>query len=158
MNATNPFQIPSCFQIDHERRRRERFKRTFIAVVVASVLLLIGLLIEGCRSEQARIAGTTAVAANVQQQPSQSSSAVAEEPASIHRPIPQPAVSQSVAAVSNPNTPPAGHPDAIHIVKVGDTLTGIARAHGTTVKAIKAANGLADDRIAVGTQLKLPPS
>ncbi|MGO8764939.1 MAG: hypothetical protein ACLQSR_07365 [Limisphaerales bacterium] len=52
MNSTNPFQIPSCFQIDAERRRREKFKKTVIAVIVGSTLLLVGLLIEGCVSER----------------------------------------------------------------------------------------------------------
>lgn len=54
MNA-NPFQIPSCFQ-DLQRRRRERFKRTVLAVVAGIVMLLVGLLIEGCVSEHANAA------------------------------------------------------------------------------------------------------
>ena len=157
MNATNPFQVPSCFQIDHERRRRERFKRTFIAVLAAGVLLLVGLLIEGCRSEQARVAGTTGVAANIQQSLPQSSSVAAEEKTvSIPRPIPQPAMSQSAAAASIANTPPAGHPETIHVVKAGDTLTRIAREHGTTVKVLEAAIGLASDHIVIGDKLKVP--
>ena len=64
MNATNPFQVPSCFQIDHERRRRERLKQTIILALAAGVLLLVGLLIQGCRSERAKTAGPTVVAAN----------------------------------------------------------------------------------------------
>jgi LysM repeat protein len=35
-------------------------------------------------------------------------------------------------------------------------LTHIAKAHGTTVKALKAANGLENDRIVVGAKLKIP--
>jgi len=54
MNALNPFQIPTCFQIDQERRRRERFKRTVLAVVAGISMLLVGLLIEGCVSEHAK--------------------------------------------------------------------------------------------------------
>jgi LysM repeat protein len=41
-------------------------------------------------------------------------------------------------------------------VKAGDTLTGIARAHGTTVTAIRELNGLTTDRINVGQQLRVP--
>jgi len=157
MNATNTFQVPSCFQIDHDRRRRERFKRTFIAVVAAGILLLVGLLIEGCRSEQARVAGTTGTAANLQPPPSPSPSVAAEPiPAPVPRQNPPPAVSQSVAFVSNANIPPAGHPATVYVVKSGDNLTRIAKAHGTTVKAIEAANGLASDHISVGDKLKVP--
>jgi LysM repeat protein len=42
------------------------------------------------------------------------------------------------------------------VVKAGDTLDRIARAHRTTVKAIKMANGLTSDRITVGRVLKMP--
>jgi LysM repeat protein len=42
------------------------------------------------------------------------------------------------------------------VVKSGDNLTRIAKAHGTTVKALKAANGLENDRIVVGAKLKIP--
>jgi len=155
MNATNPFQVPSCFQIDHDRRRRERFKRTFIAVVAAGILLLVGLLIEGCRSEQARVAGTTGTATNLQQ-PSSPSVAAEPIPAPVPRQNPPPAVSQSVAAASNANTPPAGRPATVYVVKSGDNLTRIAKTHGTTVKAIEAANGLASDHISIGDKLKVP--
>jgi peptidoglycan endopeptidase LytE len=43
-----------------------------------------------------------------------------------------------------------------YVVKSGDTLGKIASAHGTTVKAIKAANDLKTDQIKVGQKLKLP--
>jgi len=43
-----------------------------------------------------------------------------------------------------------------YVVKSGDTLDRIARAHGTTVRAIKAANGLTSDRIVAGRSLKMP--
>jgi len=42
------------------------------------------------------------------------------------------------------------------VVKSGDTLTRIAKTHGTTIQAIEAANGLTDDRILVGAKLKIP--
>jgi N-acetylmuramoyl-L-alanine amidase len=48
---------------------------------------------------------------------------------------------------------------APYVVRAGDTLSSIARAHGTTVDAIVAENDLVDrDRIAAGQQLRLPPS
>ena len=43
-----------------------------------------------------------------------------------------------------------------YAVKAGDTLTKIAKAHGTTPKEIRAANNLKTDRLHVGQQLKLP--
>lgn len=44
----------------------------------------------------------------------------------------------------------------LYVVKSGDTLTKIAKAHGTTVRAIKAANNLSTNRISVGKKLKIP--
>lgn len=45
-----------------------------------------------------------------------------------------------------------------YTVKRGDTLSKIAKEHGTTVKAIKDANGLTSDTIHVGQTLKLSGS
>jgi hypothetical protein len=41
--------------MDAERRRRERFKKTVVAIIIGCVLLLVGLLIEGCESERAGV-------------------------------------------------------------------------------------------------------
>jgi LysM repeat protein len=43
-----------------------------------------------------------------------------------------------------------------YTVKSGDSLTKIAKAHGTTVKAIEAENGLSTTKIKVGQKLKIP--
>ena len=43
-----------------------------------------------------------------------------------------------------------------YVVKSGDNLTKIAKAHGTTVKAIQAENNLATTKISVGQKLKIP--
>ena len=57
-----------------------------------------------------------------------------------------------------PNAP-TGAIDAggeLYTIKSGDTLAKIAKAHGTTVKAIQAANNLSTTKILVGHKLKLP--
>ncbi len=45
---------------------------------------------------------------------------------------------------------------SVHVVKSGDTLAKLAKSHGITVKALKAANGLKLDKITVGKKLKIP--
>ena len=62
--------------------------------------------------------------------------------AAVHAPAPE-----TAAAAGGP--PP-------YIVKSGDTLTKIATDHGTTIKALRAANNLTTDKIKVGDKLKIP--
>lgn len=56
-----------------------------------------------------------------------------------------------------PTATPTSQPQpTIYVVRQGDTLYSIARRYGTTVQAIMAANGLANDNIYVGQQLYIP--
>jgi LysM repeat protein len=47
-------------------------------------------------------------------------------------------------------------PGREHVVESGHTLSAIAEAYGTTVKAIKKANNLKSDSIYVGQKLFIP--
>jgi LysM repeat protein len=44
----------------------------------------------------------------------------------------------------------------LYVVKSGDVLYNIARSHGTSVRALRSANNLKNDRIVVGQKLKIP--
>jgi LysM repeat protein len=55
-----------------------------------------------------------------------------------------------------PGSTGSGVAGETYTVKSGDSLTKIAKAHGTTVKAIKAENNLNTDHIKVGQKLKIP--
>ena len=46
--------------------------------------------------------------------------------------------------------------EMVYTVKSGDTLTKIAAEHGTTIRALRAANDLKTDKIKVGQKLKIP--
>ena len=159
MSAQNPFQIPSCFKLDIEHRRRERFKKTVVTAVIVSVAVVVGLLIEGCVSERsasevtplpAHVAGpqTTDISAV---QPIQSAPQVISKNSLPTQPCP---VAMEKTAL--PVDPPHATGGAVYLVKSGDTLSRIAKTHGTSIKAIKAANHLANDRIVVGENLKIP--
>jgi len=162
MNAANPFQIPSCFQVSLQQRRRERFKKSVIAVVAGTTVLLAVLLILGCNNEHARAAsamtvatgastGTTVISEPDPAVTSQlASTPTMSSPSPVITPAPAPIVSKEGANVL------ASQPVTIYVVKPANTLSRIAKIHGTTVSALKAANGLDTDRIAVGMKLKLP--
>lgn len=52
--------------------------------------------------------------------------------------------------------PPAHNTTNIYLVKSGDTLVRIAKAHGTTVNALETANHMNTDHIYAGEKLKMP--
>ncbi|HEU6449205.1 MAG TPA: LysM peptidoglycan-binding domain-containing protein [Verrucomicrobiae bacterium] len=152
MNASNPFQIPTAYQIDIENRRRARVKKTVIITVGATAALLVGLLIEGCVSEHSKSAAMSEPMAIADSAPAPTvKTAVAN---SIPQPVPaaQPANVPPAGAV----TPASKAAETIYIVQSGDTLGKIAKTRGTTVKALKSANGLNSDKIVVGEKLKIP--
>jgi LysM repeat protein len=77
----------------------------------------------------------------------------------IGRKLSIPAASGGAAAPTAAGATPAGTSggEEIYTVKSGDTLTKIAKAHGTTVKAIESANPTVDpNHIKVGDKLKMP--
>jgi LysM repeat protein len=164
MSVQNPFQIPSCFKLDIEQRRRERFKKAVIAAVIAVVILLAGLLIQGCVSEHSQAKAAAAVAKNVETRPCPALPAPRAQIVEVQsKPVSVPQLGSSTqprAAVSKQNAAAvASHSktgETVYIVKSGDTLTRIAKVYGTTTNAIKSANNLASDRIIVGAKLKIP--
>jgi LysM repeat protein len=222
VKALNPFNAPGSPQAEQRRLRRERFKFVVWTIVVANVLLLMGMLIQGCQREPATSeasGGETNGTAMTQPTPDTNApveptfnppvtNATAEATATSAAPKPVQegakqyvvvkgdsfykiaranGISMKALADTNPSVNsaklkvgqvlelPAGaepattkavsartHSSAAvsasssrYVVKSGDTLDRIARAHRTTVKAIKLANGLTSDRITVGRVLKL---
>lgn len=68
-------------------------------------------------------------------------------------PRPALASSQIAEAVSAPHEQGGG----VHVVRRGETLSGIARRYGVTVRAIAAANGIRNiNRIRIGQRLVIP--
>ena len=66
--------------------------------------------------------------------------------------IPAPTASATPTAASES----AAGNEKTYKVKSGDTLVKVARAHGVTVKALRAANNLRTSQIKVGQKLKIP--
>lgn len=154
MNTANPFQIPECFQkADLNQRRRERFKRGVMAVVFAIMALMIVLLIQGCMSERAGVTPSSGITATrVTTLPAKNLAFTPPQ-----NPAPTPTALRS-PAVAIPQTAAIASQKAaiVYVVRPGDNLSHIAKQHGTTIQAIKAANDLANDRIFVGDKLKIP--
>jgi LysM repeat protein len=153
MNSANPFQIPSCFQKVDENRRRERFKKGVIATIAAAVLLLVGLLIQGCKSERASAATPPQAGSVVIVQTPKSLSPVPQSTSAVASPMP---IASKTSMTPTTLTTPHSATVSVYVVKSGDTLSRIAKAHGISIKILKSVNGLDGDRIAVGVKLKIP--
>jgi hypothetical protein len=149
MDSVNPFQIPACLQqADLQQRRRQRFKKTVIAVMFGIMAMLVVLLIQGCVNEHAKVSsGPAPVLA-----PSDSPQMAELEPVLPANPG---TVTRSAAAGPE-NHPVAARSEAVYVVKAGDTLSRLAKVYGTTSTAIKTANDLESDRIVIGAKLKIP--
>lgn len=165
MNTSNPFQIPSCLQrADVEQRRRERFRRGVVVAIAAVVALLVVLLIEGCVTEHARTTAT-AVTPLVSGAPASAPVIFASKALKPAETVPASVAAQPAAAPADATSAPApktaavvvaSRPGVVYVVKAGDTLSRIAKLNHTSIKALKAVNGLASDVIGVGEKLKLP--
>ena len=63
---------------------------------------------------------------------------------------------RTVATPVVPSTPAVSSNGKTYVVQSGDSLSVVARRYGTSVKNLKAVNGLNSDRLLVGQVLKLP--
>jgi len=150
MNSLNPF-VPTVSLITVPARdHKEWFRKAVFGVLAAQLLLLLALLLANGRSEAAspEVALTSVSSASVN--------------ASVHATAPPPeAVRSKPVAVIPPEAvapvPPAAARGP-YVIKSGDTLSSIARSSGCSVKALKAVNALASERLMVGQKLKLPES
>ena len=76
----------------------------------------------------------------------------------INQKIMIPAPSAATTAPAPGAAPVADGGEKIYVVKAGDSLTKIAKDHGTTITALRKANKLTTDKIKVGDKLKIPAS
>jgi LysM repeat protein len=186
MSTTTPIIPPGSPLQRQGPPPNSTFLVTVCAIVAVHVVLLAGLLIQGCKREDRNAA--TDLTTNHEPAfvaPVQSTNPMAEpskpvlSPAPAETPVAPPPAPTNVSAlpgaepltnplggVSPPSVtqanapkvaPPAGiEGETVYKVKQGDTLTRIARSHGTTVQALRALNALKTDRILVGQKLKIP--
>jgi peptidoglycan endopeptidase LytE len=120
--------------------------------------LLVALLIAGCMGEHTKSASVEQPAMASASEPMPVQSVVAAEAKPVvavqSKPIASPVVAP--ATLKTVTAPTFSGTEKFYVVKPGDTLSRIAKLHQTTVKSLKAVNGLNSDVLAVGAKLKLP--
>jgi nucleoid-associated protein YgaU len=160
MSTPNPFVPAGSLIAERQRRNRTQFKVAVYAVLAAHAMLVLGLLIQGCRSDSPASGAsgpeaTGPAASGANPAPAVQSQPQANERASRAAAAAGPALNRQHASSSIPAT---GQGGLIYVVKSGDTVARIAKAHGTTAQALRAANSLRNDRLVVGMKLKVPPA
>jgi LysM repeat protein len=161
VKSLNPFDAPGSLQAERQRIRRERFKFVVWTVVGANVLLLAGLLIQGCQREPATSGSPEGSAAEAP--PSETNApAIAQAAPETNAPVtpsfvapgtntaPEPAVASVTPGPAQTGTKP-------YVVVKGDSFYKIAKANGVSMKALAEANpGVDSGKLKVGQALQLP--
>ncbi len=170
---SNPFHDSGSLVEERTRRRRENVKIGVYAVALTAAVFLAGMLIQGCRADRTANESDSGRAGASDTNPTVSAPIAEEKQSDTNAPVPptsamatppSPAPAPSAPSTAIPPAPNADPPTLssatqnIYVIKPGDSLSRIAKTHGTTVQALKAANGLKSDRIVAGRKLKLPQS
>src|SRR5690349_21045022 len=139
MNNPNPF-VPQGSLLELASKRRSRLKLAVLCMSVIGTAGLVAMLIQGCKREQTEEANQPTVDTNTVAMDTNPPPMIASNP-----PVaPPPVVVQ----------PPAG---TEYVVVHGDTLGRIAKSHGVTLSALKAANpGVDPAKLKVGQKITIP--
>jgi len=148
MNNPNPF-VPQGSLLEQQSRRRSHLKLGVLCVLLVGSLGLVTMLIEGCKREQVS-------EENLNPPPADTNAVAAMDT------NPPPAVASNVPPVAPPPPvvvapPVVENPGAEYTVAHGDTLGKIAKKHGVSLSALKAANpGVDPAKLKVGQKITLP--
>jgi len=141
MNIPNPF-VPKGSLLEQQSKRRSHMKLGVFCVLVVGVAGLTAMLIQGCKREQNNEAenqppvDTNTVVMNTNTPPLEASNVAPP----VVAPVPEVAGTE-------------------YVVVKGDTLGKIAKNHGVTLNALKAANpGVEPTKLKVGQKLSIPAS
>jgi LysM repeat protein len=161
MKTLSPyFPAVSLISVVRGRIERERFRKKLFIILAGPLTLGVGLVIHAS-SFQSRMMEEEAprtIPKGATEVAPATSTTLASPPApvtagSMTISLPPAAPTSLKQPQLTPATPPA---EVLYVIKSGDTLTSIARTHGTTFKMIKALNNLSSERLVVGKTLKLP--
>jgi len=145
MNNPNPF-VPKGSLLEQQSKRHSRMKLGVFCVLVVGVAGLTAMLIQGCKREQNNEAenqppvDTNTAVMNTNTPPLEASNVAPPVVAPVPAPVPEVAGTE-------------------YVVVKGDTLGKIAKNHGVTLNALKAANpGVEPTKLKVGQKLSIPAS
>lgn len=153
MNNSNPFHSPVSL-LEQKNKKRARVKVAVFSIFAFNILLISPLLIQGCKEKQPP-AATDNSTAPTNDVAADTNAAPALPTPSTNAVAPAPVAQAPVAPVVEPAIPAPAAAD--YVVVKGDTYSKIAHEHGTTVKALTAANpGVDPAKLQIGKKLQIP--
>jgi LysM repeat protein len=153
MNNPNPF-LPQGSFLEQKNKARTRLKIAVFFSISLSVMVLMALLIQGCRKPNDTTADNNADTNNIPQLPTNppdmGSNTTTTLPPETNPPAPLPPAPAPVVPV--PQT------EDYTVIK-GDTFASIAKKSGVSARAVQDANPGVDPRkLKIGQKLHLPPA
>ena len=156
MKNPNPF-IPEGSFLEQKNKARARLRIAVFFSISLSVMVLMALLIQGCRKNdtgQEEAANTSNPPPELPTNPPESNP-TATAPPTETAPTPPPAVTPPPVAPP-PAAPPVAEGQEYTVVK-GDTFATIAKKSGVSVKALETANpGVDAKKLQIGQKLHVP--
>jgi membrane-bound lytic murein transglycosylase D len=159
MNNSNPF-VPQGSLLEQKSRKQKRVKYAVYSILAANVLVIMPLLIQGCKKEPEP--DTSLVDSNTNTAPDLSTNAPVlteatnQAPAGTNQPNMQPPPAQ---VVQTPVPPPAQETPnpSEYVVAKGDSYYTIAKKYNVKMKELEAANPTVPaTRMKVGQKLQIP--
>ena len=148
MNNPNPF-VPQGSLLEQKNKTRSRVKVAVFCVIAINVLGLMALLMQGCKRETEAENNPTQPTVDTNLPP------VVDTNLPPMVPTNAPPTPPAMITPTPPAVPEAGVTE--YVVVHGDTLSGIAKKFGVTIKAIEAANpGVVPTKLQVGQKLSIP--
>ncbi len=149
----NPNSLPPPPTLEQQTRVKSNIRIAVVTILAIHVVLFGGLLMQGCKRDDNRQAVVEPTNALPPFDPNAFTNPAPELTpappnlnATAQPPPPAPAVPAPAQAMSE------------YVVVKGDSFATIAKSHGTTIKAIAAANpGVDSTRLKIGQKLQLPP-
>lgn len=138
MNNPSPF-VPQGSLTEQKNKSRARVLMIVSVIIGANVILLMGMLVQGCRKPAESEAGSpTPEATNAAATPTFDSNAVPTVDTNAPATNATPYVAPTVVDTNPPPPPPSAGQD--YTIEKGDTFAILAKKFGVAVKAIEDAN------------------
>lgn len=152
MNSPSPL-IPQGSSLEQQQQARSTLKMKIFCALGINVVVLLVLLMQGCKREQPQTTEPPPMFSETNQLPLDLSGDTNLPPASMVDSNPPPTL---LPPVVEPTQPPPAAATEYTILK-GDTFSSIAPKFGITVKALQSANPTVDpSKLQIGKKIVIP--